>query len=198
MMELQEVIDRRRMTRAFDPDRQVDEEVVARLLRNATHAPSAGFSQGWGFLVLQERDDRERFWSAAWPQSERSGARREAVMTAPLIIVCYSSKDAYLDRYAEPDKGWTDRDESRWPAPFWDIDCGFATLLMMLTAIDEGLGTLFFGLEHHNAIAAAFGVPGSFRALGALAIGSPAPDEPSPSLARGRKPISEIAHFGRW
>ena len=45
---------------------------------------------------------------------------------APLLIVPLSNKDAYLDRYAEPDKGWTDRDESRWPVPYWDVDAGMA------------------------------------------------------------------------
>jgi hypothetical protein len=38
-----------------------------------------------------------------------------SVQTAPLVIVPLSSKRIYLDRYAEPDKGWTDRDEGRWP-----------------------------------------------------------------------------------
>ena len=57
-----------------------------------------------------------------------------------------SNKSAYLDRYAEPDKGWTDRDECRWPVPYWDVDAGMAALLMLLTAVDEGLGACFFGI----------------------------------------------------
>ena len=65
---------------------------------------------------------------------------------APLLIVPMSDKAAYLDRYAEPDKGWTDRDESRWPVPYWDVDAGMAALLMLLTAVDEGLGACFFGV----------------------------------------------------
>ena len=32
------------------------------------------------------------------------------VSAAPVLIVCCSNPQAYLDRYAEPDKGWTDRD----------------------------------------------------------------------------------------
>ena len=65
---------------------------------------------------------------------------------APVVIVALSCKAAYLDRYAEPDKGWTDRDETRWPAPYWDIDTGMAALLVLLTAVDEGLGACFFGV----------------------------------------------------
>ena len=57
-MEFQQVVDRRRMVRNYDPDRPVPPEVLDRLMANALHAPSAGFSQGWGFLVLTERADR--------------------------------------------------------------------------------------------------------------------------------------------
>ena len=66
--------------------------------------------------------------------------------TAPVVIVPLSSKAAYLDRYAEPDKGWTDREERRWPVPYWHIDTGMATLLILQTAVDEGLGACFFGI----------------------------------------------------
>ena len=70
----------------------------------------------------------------------------EGMRTAPVVIVPLSSKDAYLDRYAQPDKGWTDRDESRWPVPYWHIDTGMAALLILQTAVDEGLGACFFGI----------------------------------------------------
>ena len=53
-MEFADVVRRRRMVRNYDPDRPVPAEVVDRLLEHAMHAPSAGFSQGWGFLVLDD------------------------------------------------------------------------------------------------------------------------------------------------
>ena len=66
--------------------------------------------------------------------------------TAPVVIVPLACKDAYLDRYAEPDKGWTDRREDRWPVPYWYVDTGMASLLILQTAVDEGLGACFFGI----------------------------------------------------
>jgi len=51
------------MVRSYT-DEPVDPAVVARALDNATRAPSAGFSQGWGFLVLQEQADRDLYWSS--------------------------------------------------------------------------------------------------------------------------------------
>ncbi|NUR17224.1 MAG: nitroreductase family protein, partial [Dermatophilaceae bacterium] len=51
-MEFTEVVRARRMVRRYDPDRPVPREVVERCLANAVRSPSAGFSQGWDFLVL--------------------------------------------------------------------------------------------------------------------------------------------------
>lgn len=195
-MEFQDVVRRRRMVRAFEP-RPLPPDVVDRVLDNAMRAPSAGFSQGWGFLVLETADDRARFWSTI----DYGDNSRPDVVNAPLIVVCLSHKDAYLDRYARPDKGWTDRDEGRWPAPYWDIDTGFAALLMLLTAVDAGLGGLFFGIvpERIDAFRAAFDVPAAFAPIGAVAIGyAAASDRPSPSLKLGRRPFDEVVHRSRF
>ena len=198
-MEFQDVVRRRRMVRNFD-SRPLPAAVVERLLDNAVRAPSAGFSQGWGFLVLTEAADRELFWSTAFAGGDRSSFRWDGLFRAPVIVVPCSNKRVYLERYAEGDKGWTDMDEGRWPVPYWDIDTGFASMLMLLTAVDEGLGALFFGILPHRiaGFRAAFGVPDDFTPIGAIAVGYPVPDEPSPSLKRGRRPVSEVAHRGRW
>jgi len=195
-MEFQDVVRRRRMVRNFD-DRPLPPELVERLLDNARRAPSAGFSQGFEFLVLEGREQTERFWQATFPQG-REGFQWPGLFRAPLIIVPLAHKQAYLDRYAEPDKGWTDRDESRWPVPFWLIDTGFAALLILLTAVDLGLGALFFGITQVERVRAAFGVPDAYQPIGAIAVGYPAPDRPSASLKRGRRPLAEIVHRGQW
>jgi nitroreductase len=115
-------------------------------------------------------------------------------------VVPHSNRSAYLDRYAEPDKGWTDRDPGRWPVPYWDIDTGMASLLMLLTAVDEGLGACFFGIPGTcvDRYREAFGVPAEFTPIGALTIGYRAPDRLSPSLKRGRRSVDQVVHRGRW
>jgi len=197
-MEFDDVVRRRRMVRNFS-DKPVPSDVVDRILSNAQRAPSAGNTQGWAFLVLEGREETERFWSATFVDDKaRRRFRWQGLFDAPLLIVALSHKDAYLDRYAEPDKGWEDRDEARWPAPYWDIDTGFASLLMVLTAVDAGLGALFFGVFEVDRFREAFGVPAAYAPVGAVAIGYPLPDEPSPSLTRGRRPSGEVVHRGRW
>ncbi len=203
-MEFSEVVRRRRMVRNYDPDRPVPPELVERILAHAVRAPSAGFSQGWAFLVLDEPADRERFWTAATPPTPTVARPQDGWLVrmkrAPLLVVPLSHKRAYLDRYAEADKGWTDRDEARWPVPYWDIDTGMAALLMLLTAVDEGLGACFFGIppEQIPSFREAFAVPADYTPIGAVSIGYRAPDPQSGSLRRGHRPLDEVVHRGRW
>jgi nitroreductase len=197
LMELGQVVRRRKMVRAFQ-DRPVAPEVVERILESGRRAPSAGFSQGFAFLVLDGAEQTGKLWQAISgdPQWPHEGLRR-----APLIVVPLASKQAYLDRYAEPDKGWTDRDESHWPVPFWIVDTAFAAMLMLLAAVDEGLGALFFGLAppDPSVLHDAFGVPAEYEAIGAIAVGHPAPDPiVSSARTRPRKPVDEVVHRGRW
>ena len=180
------------MVRRFRPE-PVPDPSLDRFLRNAVRGPSAGFSQGQAFLVLRGERELGDFWAVA------SDAVDDAVRSAPLVIVPMSSKRIYLDRYARPDKGWTDRDEARWPVPFWHIDTGMATLLILLTAVDEGLGALYFGIvpEAVEPLRRAFGVPDDHEPIGAIAIGYDAETEKRDLSAR-RRPRSEVVHFGRW
>ena len=138
-MDFQQVVQQRRMVRAFRED-PLAPEVVERILANGNRAPSTGFTQGYGFLCWR-RPRSGPGSGRRWPRPARS---RPGGDGAPLLVVPLACKAAYLDRYAEPDKGWTDRDEARWPIPYWYIDTGFAALLMLLTAVDQELGGLFF------------------------------------------------------
>ena len=191
-MEFGDVVRRRRMVRTFGVE-GVPEGSVERILRNAVRAPSAGFSQGQAFLVLRGAEELARFWRVA------SDAADVSVQTAPLVIVPLSCKRIYLDRYARPDKGWTDRDEARWPVPFWHIDTAMAAMSMLLTAVDEGLGALFFGIVPPavQPFRDEFGIPEDHEPIGALAIGYDA--EPvRRDLRSRRRPFEEVVHYGSW
>lgn len=199
-MEFTEVVRQRRMVRNFDPHKQVPRPTLERVLHNAVRAPSAGFSQGWDFLVLTEPEDRERYWAATTESDSEPDNWLRGMRNSPCLIICCSDKNAYLRRYAEPDKGWIDLDESRWPVPYWDVDTGMAALLMLLTGVDEGLGGVFFGVPPHRSeqVRGAFDIPDDRNLVGVVALGYPAPDRRSPSLRRGRRNVEQVAHFGRF
>ncbi len=194
------------MVRSYSAE-PVDPAVVERMLANALRAPSAGFSQGWAFLLLDSAEDVARFWAAttpvdapAEPDSWLRGMRR-----APVVIVPLSCKAAYLGRYAERDKGWTDRDESRWPVPYWHMDAAMASLLILQTVADAGLGACFFGIvpDREADVRRALGLPddGDPRPIGAITIGHPAPRSTGArgsASRRRRTPWTEVAHRGRY
>ncbi|GGL11424.1 hypothetical protein GCM10012284_52700 [Mangrovihabitans endophyticus] len=188
---------RRRMVRDYDPDRPVPSEIVDRIVDNGLRAPSAGFSQGWGFLVLDTAADIELFRTAARP-AENPERWFAANVHAPLVIVPLANKDAYLERYARPDKGHTDRSDAWWPAPYWDIDTGFAALLMLLTAVDAGLGACFFGIpvDRIDTVREKFGVPAQYNPIGAISIGYS--HEPPRDLSGRRRPKADVVHRSRW
>src|SRR5262249_12311437 len=161
---------------------------------------AAGCSEGRGCPACDGPEEKAKFWSAPLPEDERGDFGWPGLMRAPLIVVPLSHKQGSLDRYAESDKGWTDKSELHWPVPYWHIDTGFAAMLMLLTAVDAGLGALFFGIfpERMPNFRRAFGVPDAYTPIGAITFGYPAPDTPSPSLKRGRRGVDAVMHRGQW
>jgi nitroreductase len=206
-MEFADVVRQRKMVRSFT-DEALPPGTADRLLRVASRAPSAGFSQGYSFLVL-EGDDREPLWELLYDASasDRTTAddgteQVDALKRAPLVIVPLACKDIYLDRYARPDKG-LDRDEAVHPIPYWYVDAGFTALLTLLAVVDEGLGAVFFGIGGAAEIGgfrARYGVPPQWDPIGAVAIGYPDPgtDPVPPARPGDRKPLADLVHRGRW
>jgi nitroreductase len=198
-MEFREVVRRRRMVRRY-ADTPVDPAVVDRMLEHAQRAPNAGFTQGWAFLVLDTPEDVALFWEATGADVDVHNAWLDGMRTAPVVIVPLTSKAAYLDRYAQPDKGWTDRSEDRWPVPYWFVDAGMAALLVLQTAVDEGLGACFFGIpaEHVDTFREAFGVPEAYAPVGAITVGHRVADAGAAGSPARRERRTDVVHRGRW
>jgi nitroreductase len=199
-MEFQDVVLDRRMVRDFSAE-PVPRAFVEQLFLNATRTPSAGYSQGSAFVVLTDPGRRRLFWETTSGPEWRGESQSETLTRAPVVILPLAHKQAYLNRYAKPDKAHTplSREES-WPAPYWDIDAGFGVMLILLTAIDLGLGALFFAIfTGEQALLDALGVPAGYRLIGAIAVGHSTPGEHSkPELSTGRRHLDEIVRWERW
>jgi nitroreductase len=208
-MEFSEVIRTRKMIRGYTGE-PLAPGITERLLRAANRAPSAGFSQGYSFLVLETAGQAAPLWEIMYEASACLGdqaaidhdrAEVAALSRAPLVIVPLACKNMYLDNYAET-AGWTDRDEARWPVPYWYIDTGFAALLILLAVVDEGLGAVLFGIPPRSTadFRQRFGVPEEWTPIGAIPIGYPDPGASPvpPASASDRKKLDELVHRGRW
>lgn len=192
------------MVRAFER-RAIPVAVLDRMLDHALRAPSAGFSQGWAFVVLEGEEQTSRFWDVTLPPERRGAFPWPGLLDAPVLIVPLAHPQAYVERYGEPDKAASGlgEGEAAWPVPYWYVDTAFASLLMLLTAVDEGLGALFFGIfRGESELLTELGVPAGYRPVGAIAVGYPATGAaaapPSRSTARGRRPVDQVVHRGGW
>ena len=203
---------RRRMVRSFS-DAPVPPVVLERILDSAREAPSAGNSQGTSMVVLSGPQQTAPFWAATTtPEWRTTSHRWPGLSRAPVVIVVLTSPALYASRYDEPDKitsglgtfagneAESTWDQASWPVPYWFFDAGTTTMLLMLSATDAGLGVGFLGNFRGEAdLLTSLGVPATWRYAGAVLLGEPdGGDSPSKSLQRGRRPLTETVHRGRW
>lgn len=200
LVEFRDVVRRRRMVRRFD-QRPVPPDVIDRIIDVGRRAPSAGFSQGLELLVLDTPETVAAFWETT--RDPEFGWDAETVEHGPpVLILPLPDARRYLERYAQPDKIEFGMDEeSNWPVRFWEIDAAMASMLVLLAAVDEGLGGWFFGITHgERELLDRFGVPGHLRPIGIIGLGYRAADEgPSGSwMKRRRRALEAQIHRNGW
>jgi nitroreductase len=200
-VEFVRVVRTRHMTRSF-ANTAVPRSTINELLDLAVRAPSAGKTQGWSVLVL-ENEDVQTFWDLSLPVEKRENFAWPHLLDAPIIMLPFADAQAYADRYAEPDKSHTGLGASveAWPTPYWTIDASFAVMTLLLGAHDMGLGSLFFAVFNgEEKVRSHFGVPHSQQLIGAIALGWPREEQERAgrSASRQRRTADEVAHFGRW
>ena len=196
-MEFDEVIRRRRMVRNYRPD-PVPSAVLDRVVDAGLRAPSAGNSQGLGFVIVTEPDIRLAIASLADEERYVALGFDPWISRAPAHIVITISEWVYRERYQEPDKLGPDGEEIDWPVPYWWVDGGAAMMGVLLAAVNEGLAAGFLGVHSLPDLAALLDIPANHTPLGVVTVGYPLPDRRSGSLDRGKRPRTAVVHHERW
>jgi nitroreductase len=201
-MDFRDVVRRRRMVRSFD-QRPIPDDALTRVLETARHAPSGGFSQGFDFIVLTKPDELQWFYRTTDdPTDPEPFPGREPDVAPTAIVIPFANKHLYLQRYAEPDKiQFGMNKEENWPVPFWTVDASMAIMLILLAAVDEGIGAWYFGITRGEAeLRTQLGVPADCDMLGVIALGYPSmEDKPRGSVfAKRRRPFEDMFHMGHW
>ena len=177
----------------------VSREVVDRILELALHAPSAGFSQGWSYIVVTTEELKKQIGKLQGEDDFYAQKRpHHFISEAPVLVVACTSEKLYHDRYLEPDKVKDDGSEIEWPTPFWYFDIGCSCMLIFLAAVNEGLASVFTGVFRVTEMKKLLGIPDHFHPVGVISIGYQAADVKSPSLKRGRRPSSQVIHYEHW
>jgi FMN reductase [NAD(P)H] len=202
-VDFDEVLRRRRMVRNYTGE-PVAREAVERIMARARRAPSAGFSQGMRMVVVTEAEIRERIAELADEPYYLERGYEPWISRAPVHIVVALREDDYHDRYTEQSK-LEDGEEIEWPVPWWWIDAGQALLLVLLGAVEEGLGAALFTLypkEHNGRLRELLGMPEDLAIVGVVAIGHPAPEpmeeRRKADLRKRRRPLEDVVRWERW
>ena len=196
-MELGDAIRRRRMIRSYS-DEPVDLEAIRRIVSRARRGPSAGFSQGVYLIVVTEPSTRKELARLADEDHYVEEGLPPWISVAPVHVVVCANEADYHARYREPDKVKPDNSEIEWPIPYWFVDAGAAMMLLLLAALDEGLGAGFFGMHRLEGLRETLGIPEGVTPIGVVTIGHPRGEQPMGSATRGWRPLEEVVRWGRW
>lgn len=194
-MEFDDVVRTRRMVHLYE-QRPVPAELLAEVLEKALHAPSAGFTQGLELLVLEDPASVQQFWVTT------DADESLATSGPPVLVLVFTDPGAYTARYSEADKSeFGLQDADTWPVPFWYVDAGMASMLILQAAVDRGLGAWFFGIaDGERELQEQLGIPARLRQVGVIGIGyQAANDRPMGSaVTRRRRPLARVLHREHW
>ena len=202
-MELHEAIRRRAMVRSFRPD-PLDPTLVDHLVDAALRSPTAGNTAGTAWVVLEGAAQTGLYFDATTDEHWRSAHPEwsEGLRRAPVVLLAYTSPEAYVARYGESDKeaSGLGAGPEAWPVPYWYGDAAFGVMAVLLAAVDAGLGACILGaFRGAETLAERLAVPEPWRLFCAVALGRPdGRDHRSASLDRPAPPRAERVHRGRW
>jgi nitroreductase len=199
-MEFADVLRRRKMVRSYT-DEPVDSGAVERIVARGRRAPSGGFSQAVRMVVVTEEATRGRIAELANEPYYVERGLEPWISRAPVHVVVAMREDDYHERYRRPDKLQEDGSEVEWRVPWWWVDAGKSIMLLLLAAVDEGLGAGLFGLvgDANDGLRDLLGMPADLEIVGVVTIGHAAPAPVQGS--RGKfpwKPLEEVVRWEHW
>ena len=172
-MELFEAIQKRRSIRKYS-DEAVPMEKVEQILEAARQAPSWKNVQPWSFVVVSDRQLKEKIGEAVRFNPDHTSYEQAAY----IIVAC-----------ADPNL-----DEQHQGKDYYLVDAGIAFEHVTLAATALGLATCWIALFDEQPVKELLGVPENLRVVALTPLGVPA-QERNP---RPRKAMEEIAFANRW
>jgi nitroreductase len=174
-LDLDEIVKKRKMIREYQQDKPVPTEILNKLLKNAHSSPSAGHTQVQEFIVVIDPITKSKLCQASLGQSQ--------VKDASVLIVVCSNTSRSVNRYG---KRGTD---------FYSvIDGAFASMIILLSAVNEGIGASFVGAFEDNKVTKILGLPIYVKPIGIIALGYPA-EKPE---RFERIELNNIVHYERY
>ena len=195
----------RRDTRGEFKNEEIDDEVIARILDAAHHAPSVGFMQPWDFVVVKDKEVKQKikdgFEVAHNEAKEMFDEKRknvyktlklEGITESPIgiCITCDRSRtgDVVIGRTANMEMD------------LYSSVCAVQTL--WLAARAENLGVGWVSIIHHDTLKEALNIPEHIVPIAYLCIGKVDYFHEKPELEKAgwlpRLPLEQLVHYDKW
>ncbi len=194
-----ELLKKRRAVRSYTGE-PVPREVLERIARAGRRGPNAGYSQGLRILVV---DDPAVI--AQLVQDDADERSRAWFTKAAAHYFILTREQDYHDRYTQPDKlAVTGGVEIVWPVPFWHVDAGAAMMLVMLAALEEGLGAGVYGVtvDDDARVRELLAIPADLTIVVGITVGHPADDpdweRASSVFSQRRRATGDVIRWNRW
>jgi nitroreductase len=171
-----ETIQARRNVRAFT-DQAIAPEHLDRIMEAAWRTPSGSNRQLWAFVLCTDAaviDGLSQTWQgASW------------IGSAPAAVALLNPKDP-------------DGDANGKMREVMQYDLGQATMSIMLTAADLGIGSGQAGVMNQAKAREVLAFPADWYCGWVVALGYPSDRPLRPIRKPNRKPVDEVLHRDRW
>jgi nicotinate-nucleotide--dimethylbenzimidazole phosphoribosyltransferase len=196
----------RRDIRHFRRGVDVDEAALLRILGAAHQAPSVGFSQPWGFVVIREHAVRERVRSSFLRCREAEASRfpegrRDAYLAHKLEGICESALNLCVAVDLR-DRGEAILGTTVQPEAVRASAC-CAVQNLWLAARAEGIGVGWVSIVEPGVLRQELGLPAGVEPIAYLCLGHPEGFRRRPMLEesgwRAAVSLDDAVHWGgRW
>mgnify|MGYP001272956677 CR=1 FL=1 len=169
-MDIKEVVKKRYACRSYK-NIPVPEDKIKSILEAARLAPSASNRQPYKFIIVKDKNTREKLAEAA--------AGQNFIASAPIIIVGVS---------LEPEKVMSS------DVPTYAVDLAIAMEHIALQATAEGLGTCWIGAFSQQEVKDLLEIPEQYKVVALMPLGYPA-DYPKQKI---RKDLKELVSYEKF
>ncbi|MHA1229115.1 MAG: nitroreductase family protein [Candidatus Helarchaeota archaeon] len=171
-MDFIEVVKKRFSIRSFK-DKKIDDETILELLELAIRAPSAGNIQPWEFIIVKDREQKEKLAHAALNQ-------RFVAECSHLIVACANQE---LSSRVYGPRGWD----------LYSIqDVSAAIMILLLGITNAGLGACWVGAFRESMVREILKIPQGIKPVALIPIGYP---HDFVGKGPGRKSLKEKLHY---
>jgi len=181
-MALLDLLKHRKSVREF-LDRPVERDKIITCLEAARLAPSECNSQPWRFIIVDDRQLKDRLCDAAFGGIY---SMNSFCKTAPVMVVVISEKSKFIARIGEMFRG----------TKYYLIDIGITCEHFVLQAEDLGLGTCWIGWFNERGVKSTLGIPQRKKIDMLIALGYYDREKLGPE--HDREPMDKIASFNSY